>query len=59
MKKINTEVYVPMFGFKNLDEYLETGRLTGDFHMIKVPKFCLSSNDDNITAESCNPYKEV
>lgn len=32
LKTINTDVYAPMFGFKNSDEFLEAARLTGKWH---------------------------
>lgn len=60
LKTINTDVYAPMLGFKNLDEFLEAARLTGKWHKIKVPTFCLTSTDDQICPDSIiTPYKEV
>ncbi len=48
-----------MFGFKDCDEFYEECSIAGRLHKIKVPTFCLTANDDQITPNSTNPYKEA
>jgi predicted alpha/beta-fold hydrolase len=58
LKKIDNDLYIPMFGFKSTDEYYDESIMTGRFKHIKVPTFCLSADNDQITPPYTNPYKE-
>lgn len=59
LKQLDEDLYVPMFGYKDCEDYYTNGTMTGQFHKIKVPTFCLSANDDFITPYFTNPTKEV
>ena len=46
LKKIDNDLYLPMFGYKNTEEYYEAAVLSGKFNRIKTPLLCLSADDD-------------
>ena len=46
LKKIDLDLYIPMFGYKNCDDYNQASVMTGRFKDIKVPTFCLSTDND-------------
>ena len=46
LKKIDEDLYCPMFGFKTCDEYYEASVMSGRFQNIKTPTMCLSADDD-------------
>ncbi len=43
---LDSDLYVPMFGYDSIDDYYSHGTVAGHLHKIKVPTFCLSANDD-------------
>lgn len=58
LPKLDTDLYVPMFGFKSCDEYYERGTVAGRLNQIKTPTIALAACDDNITPNFTNPFKE-
>ena len=45
LKTLDEEIFTPMFGFKNANDYYRAVTLAGTFHKIKVPTFGLHTID--------------
>jgi predicted alpha/beta-fold hydrolase len=43
LKGIDEELYVPMFGFKDCEEYYKAATFAGSIHKVQVPLLCLSA----------------
>jgi len=46
LRTLDEELFTPMFGFKDVNDYYNSITLAGKFHEIKVPTFSLHTLDD-------------
>ena len=46
LRTLEEEIFAPMFGFKNLNDYYRGITLAGNFHKIRVPTFGMHTIDD-------------
>ena len=56
---IDEQIYAPMFGFKDRQEYYKECSLSGQWNRVKVPTLSLSALDDVLCTNEYNPNKEI
>lgn len=59
LKTLDENIYTPMFGFKDVNEYYRGTTLAGKLNKIKVPTFSLGTLDDQVINPACEPIKEA
>ena len=56
---LDKEIYVPMFGYKDVYDYYDKVSVAEKCHKIEVPVFAVEAADDPICGHQFSPVKKV